>query len=97
MTRSTSDDPIDLTDSPPVDVILAHLMLGTVSAAKGAIELVLANDYDESTQDALLKLANRRLEFVANQLHSLSAGLPPDALADFVEQYEDASRRGMAG
>ena len=62
-----------------LDPVLAHTMLGTVAAAKGAIDTVLLHGLDGSSGEALLRMAVRRLEHLADELRHLALGLPsPD-------------------
>jgi hypothetical protein len=66
---------------PALDPVLAHSLLGTVAAVKGAIDTVMAHQLDGTSRDALLLMATRRLDRVAEQLRHLALGLPdPDAL-----------------
>src|SRR5205807_1721116 len=43
-----------MTDDHQLNAVLAHSLLGTVAAIKGAIETVLAHQLDTSTQNSLL-------------------------------------------
>ena len=45
-----------------VNAVVAHSMLGTIAAAKGAIQTVLAHDLDSGTIESLLLMAVRRLD-----------------------------------
>ena len=67
-------------DEQQLNAVLAHSLLGTVAAIKGAIETVLAHDLDESTRTSLLLMARRRLEFLADQLRDLALGLPDEVV-----------------
>ena len=64
-----------------LNAVLAHSMLGTIAAIKGAIDTVLAHDLDPSTTTSLLLMARRRLVFLSGQLHDLALGLPDEVLA----------------
>jgi hypothetical protein len=59
-----------------LDPVLAHSLLGTVAAVKGAIDTVMAHKLDGSTRDGLLLMATRRLDHLAEQLRHLALGFP---------------------
>jgi hypothetical protein len=64
-----------------LDPVLAHSLLGSVAAVKGAIDTVMAHELDGSSRDSLLMMATRRLDHIAEQLRHLALGLPePDAI-----------------
>ena len=63
-----------------LNAVLAHSLLGTVAAIKGAIDTVLTHDLDESTRTSLMLMARRRLEFLGDQLRDLALGLPDDVV-----------------
>jgi hypothetical protein len=66
-----------MTNEPQhLDPVLAHSLLGSVAAVKGAIDTVLAHELDGTSRDALLMMAHRRLEYLAEQLRHLALGLP---------------------
>jgi len=75
-------------DDQELNAVVAHSLLGTVAAIKGAIDTVLAHDLDESTRTSLLLMARRRSNFLADQLRNLSLGLPDEVAA----LLEDAHR-----
>jgi hypothetical protein len=60
-----------------VDPVLAHMLLGTVAAAKGAVDTVLAHSLEGANGESLLRMAVRRLDHLAEQLRHLALGLPP--------------------
>jgi hypothetical protein len=67
-------------DSLQLDPVLAHSLLGTVAAVKGAVDTVLAHGLDKANGESLLLMACRRLDHLAEQLRHLALGLPdPDA------------------
>lgn len=68
-------------DDLQLNAVLAHSMLGTAAAIKGAIDTVLAHDLDETTRVSLLLMARRRLDFLADQLRDLTLGLPDDVIS----------------
>ncbi|MEY2433115.1 MAG: hypothetical protein QOC92_2840 [Acidimicrobiaceae bacterium] len=81
-----------VTDDHQLNAVLAHSLLGTVAAIKGAIDTVMAHDLDGSTRDSLLMMAQRRLDFLSEQLRDLALGLP-DEIVGFLEelrQFEQA-------
>jgi hypothetical protein len=64
-----------------LDPVLAHSLLGSVAAVKGAIDTVMAHELEGSSRDSLLMMATRRLDHIAEQLRHLALGLPePEAL-----------------
>jgi len=63
-------------DEEPLDAVLAHSLLGTVAAVKGAIDTVLTHHLDESTKQSLMLMAQRRLNHLAEQLRLLALGVP---------------------
>lgn len=77
-----------MTDDRQLNAVLAHGLLGTVAAIKGAVDTVLSHELDETTQRSLLLMAQRRLVFLADQLRDLTLGLPDDVIA-----YLDDLRR----
>jgi hypothetical protein len=62
-------------DETGLTAVLAHSMLGTVSAVRGAIDIALTQDGGPG-RDSLLMIAVRRLEFLTAQLRDLAAGVP---------------------
>ena len=60
--------------------VLAHSMLGTVTAIKGAIDLSMADGITTPGRDSLMLIAVQRLEFLTKQLRSLAAGIPGDVV-----------------
>jgi hypothetical protein len=65
-----------------LDPVLAHSLLGSVAAVKGAIDTVMAHELDGTSRDSLLMMACRRLDYLAEQLRHLALGLPePDELS----------------
>ena len=65
-----------MTDEEQLDAVLAHSLLGTVAAVKGAIDTVLTHHLDASTTQSLLLMAQRRLSYLSEQLRYLALGLP---------------------
>jgi hypothetical protein len=61
---------------PQLDPVLAHSLLGTVAAIKGALDTVMAHNLEGSSREALLLMATRRLDYLAEQLRHLALGLP---------------------
>lgn len=72
-----------------LNAVLAHGLLGTVAAVKGAIDTILAHELDESTEKGLLLMAQRRLVFLADQLRDLTLGLPDEVLTFLDELRRD--------
>src|SRR3954462_6172922 len=56
--------------------VLAHSMLGTVTAIRGAIDLARAETSTSMSRDSLLLLAVQRVEFLTAQLRDLASGFP---------------------
>lgn len=63
-----------------LDAVLAHGLLTTVAAIKGAVDTILSRDLDATTQETLLLMAQRRLVFLADQLRDLTLGLPDEVV-----------------
>jgi len=63
-------------DETGLTAVLAHSMLGTVSAVRGAIDLARSDEPSTMSRDSLLSLAMNRLEFLTTQLRDLAAGIP---------------------
>ena len=61
---------------PQLDPVLAHSLLGSVAAVKGAIETVMAHEFAGTSRDSLLLMASRRLDHIAEQLRHVALGLP---------------------
>jgi len=57
-----------------LDPVVAHSLMGTVAAVKGAIDTVLAHELDGSSRDSLLLMATRRLDHLNEQLRHLALG-----------------------
>ncbi len=81
MRRNVTDDEHEQLSMDPV---LAHTMLGTVAAAKGAIDTVLAHKLDGAAGEALLLIAVRRLTILGEQLRHVALGvpIPPESEVD---------------
>ena len=79
-------------DDHQLNAVLAHSLLGTVAAIRGAIDTVMAHQLDETTQASLLLMARRRLDFLTDQLRDLALGLPDEVLTvlDDLRRDEDA-------
>lgn len=71
-------------DHPTLDAVLAHSLLGTVAAVKGAIDTVMAHKLEGATRDSLLLMATRRLDHLAEQLRHLALGLPEPGVISFL-------------
>jgi hypothetical protein len=70
-----------------LDPVLAHSLLGSVAAVKGALDTVMAHELDGTSRDSLLMMASRRLDYIAEQLRHLALGLPePDAFSADAEE-----------
>jgi len=79
-----------MADDHQLNAVLAHSLLGTVAAIKGAIETILAHELDASTHDSLLLMARRRLDFLSEQLRDLALGLPDEVLTFLDDLRNDA-------
>jgi len=73
LARSSS---VDTADEAGMSAVLAHSMLGTVAAIRGAIEAAMEHEVDGSGRDSLLLIATRRLDFLTHQLREIAAGVP---------------------
>ena len=63
-------------DASGINAVLAHSMLGTVAAIRGAIDYAMAHEESVGGRDSVLLIAARRLDFLTLQLRDLAAGLP---------------------
>jgi hypothetical protein len=66
-------------------------MLGTIAAARGAIETVLAHDLDRSTIESMLLMALRRLESLSGRVRDLAIGWPHEVV-DFLDDLSERPR-----
>jgi hypothetical protein len=74
--------------------VRAHSLLGTIAAAKGAIDTILTHNLDDSTRDSLLLMARRRLDRLADELRHLALGLPdPD---DFFAESDASAAENLS-
>jgi hypothetical protein len=71
--------------------VVAHSLLGSVAAVRGAIALVLATESEGANPDSLLVLAARRLDAMTEQLRNLAAGRIEETLSLFEEAHERPS------
>src|SRR2546422_4784880 len=71
--------------------VVAHSLLGSVAAVRGAIGLVLATESEGANPDSLLVLAARRLDAMTEQLRNLAAGRLEETLSFFEEAHERSS------
>ncbi|MEY2452394.1 MAG: hypothetical protein QOD92_1968 [Acidimicrobiaceae bacterium] len=78
-----------ITDDDRFSAVLAHSMLGTVSAIRAAIDTAMAYEAVGSGRDGVLMIAKRRLEFLTAQLRDLAAGVPSDAIVVDLRTYSD--------
>jgi hypothetical protein len=80
-----------MADDHQLNAVLAHSLLGTVAAIRGAVDTVLEHQLDETTQASLLLMARRRLDFLTDQLRDLALGLPDEVLTflDDLRRDED--------
>ena len=86
----TGRSPPPTTDDGSRLAVVAHSLLGSVTAVRGAIELVMGDEPTVMTRDALLAMAARRLDVMGEQLRVLAAGLPQEALT-FPDDLHDHS------
>jgi hypothetical protein len=95
MERDMSDDSYPsrsssvLTDDTGLSAVLAHSMLGTVSAIRGAIDTAMAYETAGSGRDSLLLMAVRRLDFLTAQLRDIAAGVPGSAIVVDLRTFVD--------
>lgn len=78
-----------MADKLVLNAVLAHSMLGTLAAIKGAVQtsMVLQTETDE-TADGLLMMALRRMDFLTEQVRSLALGLPDEVVLYLDELQE---------
>jgi|GEM_PF-5430518 len=75
-------------DGHAVNAVVAHSMLGTIAAAKGALQTVLAHELDPATIESLLMMAIRRLDVLTERIRDLALGLP-DEVIDFLDEVRE--------
>jgi hypothetical protein len=78
-------------DETGLTAVLAHSMLGTVSAIRGAIDAAMASEVVGPGRDSILLIAVRRLEFLTSQLRDLAAGLPGSAVVVDLRTYLESN------
>jgi hypothetical protein len=76
-----------------MSAVLAHSMLGTVAAIRGAIDAAMEYEISGSGRDSILMIAVRRLEFLTVQLRDIAAGVPGSSVVIDLRGYleSDAS------
>ncbi|MEY2421313.1 MAG: hypothetical protein QOI95_1380 [Acidimicrobiaceae bacterium] len=74
-------------DETGFTAVLAHSMLGTVAAIRGAIDAAMAYEVGGSGRDSVLLIAVRRLEFLTAQLRDIAAGIPGSAVVVDLRTY----------
>ena len=84
--RSSS---LTTTDDAGFNAVLAHSMLGTVSAIRGAIDTAMAREFSGPGRDSVLLIAVRRLEFLTAQLRDLAAGVPGSTIVVDLRTYTE--------
>jgi hypothetical protein len=70
-----------------MSAVIAHSMLGTVAAIRGAIDAAMEYEISGSGRDSILMIAVRRLEFLSAQLREIAAGLPGSAVVVDLRDY----------
>ena len=64
-----------------LNAVLAHGLLGTAAAIKGAVDTIRsADNLDRDEIDALLEIASRRLDFLIEQIRDLVLGFPEEVI-----------------
>jgi hypothetical protein len=93
--RSMSDDSYSprsssvLSDDIGMSAVLAHSMLGTVSAIRGAIDAAMTYETAGPGRDSMLMIAVRRLDFLTAQLRDIAAGVPGSAVVVDLRTFLD--------
>jgi nicotinic acid mononucleotide adenylyltransferase len=62
-----------------LNAVLAHSMLNSICAVKGALLTVLSQDLDGDTRLEMLEMAIRRLDLLAEEAADIARGMPSDA------------------
>ena len=88
---SSESSPASASYESGLTAVLAHSMLGTITAIRGAIDLARDETSASMSRDSLLLLAIQRIEFLTSQLRDLAAGVP----TSLVSVEDPASRRGL--
>ena len=61
-----------------INAVVAHSILGTIAAVRGAIDTVLAHELDPVVIESLLRMAIRRLDVLSDRVRDVAMGLPDD-------------------
>jgi hypothetical protein len=72
-----------------MSAVIAHSMLGTVAAIRGAIESAMDYEISGSGRDSILMIAVRRIEFLTAQLRDIAAGVPGSAVVVDLRTFVD--------
>ena len=80
---------VDTAYDSGMSAVIAHSMLGTVAAIRGAIESAMEYEISGSGRDSILMIAVRRLEFLTAQLRDIAAGVPGSAVVVDLRTFLD--------
>jgi hypothetical protein len=72
-----------------MSAVVAHSMLGTVAAIRGAIDSAMEHEAAGAGRDSLLMIAIRRLEFLTAQLRDIAAGVPGSSIVVDLRTYNE--------
>jgi hypothetical protein len=61
-----------------INAVVAHSILGTIAAVRGAIDTVLAHELDPAMIESLLRMATRRLDILSDRVRDVAMGLPDE-------------------
>jgi len=73
---SSSESPASARYESGLTAVLAHSMLGTLTAIRGAIDLARDEASTSMSRESLLLLAIHRVDLLAGQLQALAGGVP---------------------
>jgi hypothetical protein len=80
---------VDTAYDSGMSAVIAHSMLGTVAAIRGAIESAMDYEISGSGRDSILMIAVRRIEFLTAQLRDIAAGVPGSAVVVDLRTFLD--------
>jgi hypothetical protein len=71
-------------DDSRLNAVLAHSMLGTLAAIRGAVQTLITYP-TIAERDPLLEMAIRRIDFLTDQVRDLALGLPDEIVTYLAE------------
>jgi hypothetical protein len=75
---------VEEVDDSRLNAVLAHSMLGTLAAIRGAVQTLITYP-TIAERDPLLEMAIRRIDFLSDQVRDLALGLPDEIVTYLAE------------